>query len=78
MTNEIEQVRKKIGIKIKLERAKRSLSQEKLGELAGLSKTYINAVEHGSSSPTIDTLIRVAKAFKMKLVELVDVEKVDL
>ena len=78
MTNEIEQIRKKIGIKINLERAKRSLSQEKLGELAGLSKTYVNAVEHGSSSPTIDTLIRISGAFGMKLIELVDVEKVDL
>lgn len=75
MDKEIEQIRKKIGIKIKLERTKHSLSQEKLSELADLSKTYVNSIEHAQSSPTLDTLIKIARAFNMSLSDLVDIEK---
>ncbi len=78
MTNEVEKIRKKIGKKIKLERTKRDLSQEKLAALSGLSKTYINAVEHSTSSPSIDTLIKIAFAFNIELIELLNIEKVDL
>ncbi len=75
MTNEVEQIRKKIGLKIKLERTKRGLSQEQLAALADLSKTYVNAVENGKSSPSADTLIKIAKAFEIELVELIDINK---
>lgn len=78
MTNEVEKIRQKIGIKIKLERTKRGWSQEKLAEESSLSKTYINAVERGTSSPSADTLIKIANAFEMELVDLINVEKVDI
>ncbi len=78
MTNEVEKVRRKIGIKIKLERTKRGWSQEKLAELSSLSKTYINAVERGTSSPSADTLIKIANALEMKLNDLINVDKVDI
>lgn len=68
----------KIGLKIKLERAKRKLSQEKLAELADLSKTHVGDIERGTTIPTIETLNRIANALDITLVELVDVSKVDL
>lgn len=78
MTDETNKIHIKIGLKIKLERAKRKLSQEKLAELADLSKTHVGDIERGATIPTIETLNRIANALDITLVELVDVSKVDL
>lgn len=71
-------VSKKIGIKIKLLRIKMNFSQEKLAELSDLNKNSISTIELGKSSPTIETLDRIAKALDIELKELVDVSKIDL
>lgn len=78
MADKADKIHFKIGIKIRLERTKENISQEKLGELASLSKAYIGSVERGESVPTIETLNRIANALDITLVELVDVSKVDL
>lgn len=78
MINNVEQLRNKVAIKIKLERTKRRWSQERLAEMADLSKTYINGIEQATSSPTLDTLAKIAAAFEMEVTELIDVNKVDL
>ncbi len=78
MTDETNKIHIKIGLKIKLERAKRKLSQEKLAELADLSKTHVGDIERGATIPTVETLNRIANALGITLVELVDVSKVDL
>lgn len=66
------------GLKIKMERQKRNLSQEKLAELANLSKNSIGAIERGESSPTLETIGMLANAFKMDIKQLIDTSKVDL
>ena len=71
-------INEKIGIKIRLLRIKMKLSQEKLGELARLSTISISTIERGISSPSIETLDRIAKALNIELKELVDVSKIDL
>lgn len=78
MTKKINQINIKIGIKIRLERTKRGLSQEKLAELAGMNKNSIGAIESGVSSPSIDTIAKLADAFGLQFNELVDISKVDL
>lgn len=78
MTNKVDNINKKIGLKIKLERAKRNLSQEKLAELSDLSKNYIGDVEKGKSSPTIETLAKIANAFEIELHDLTNISKVDI
>ena len=60
----------KIGLKIKLERVKRGLSQEQLAELADLSRPTIGAIERGQKSPTFNTLEAIAKAFEISIQEL--------
>jgi transcriptional regulator with XRE-family HTH domain len=40
------------------------LSQERLGEVAGLHRTYIGAVERGEKNLTVLTLCRIANALK--------------
>lgn len=68
----------KIGIKIRILRTKLKLSQEKLAELADLSKTSISTIERGESKPSIETLEKIANALNIELKELVDVSKIDL
>lgn len=60
----------KIGLKIKLERVKRNISQEKLAELANLSRPTIGAIERGQKSPTFNTLESIAGAFGITVQEL--------
>jgi len=69
---------KKICIKVLLERRKRKLSQEQLAGLANLSCNTIGKLERGETSPSIDTIERVANAFGMTFQELTDVTKIDL
>lgn len=78
MTSKNDKISTKIGLKIVLERTKRRLSQEKLAELSDISKTALGAIERGTSSPSIDTLDRIASALEMELSELVKVKSVDL
>lgn len=68
----------KICFKIKFERMKRNLSQEELGLAAGLNRNTVGNIERGYSSPTIDTLEKIAKALDIAFLDLVDVSKVDL
>ncbi len=69
---------KKIGLKIKLERTKRGLSQEKLAELSKLCLNSIGAIERGVSSATIDSLNNIASALEIPLEDLVNIKKFDL
>ena len=78
MTSKNDRISAKIGLKIVLERTKRKLSQEKLAEMSELSKNSLGAIERGTSSPSIDTLDRIAAALEIELSELVKVKSVDL
>ena len=78
MTSKNGKISAKIGLKIVLERTKRKLFQEKLAELSDLSKNSLGAIERGTSSPSIDTLDRIAAALEIELSVLVKVQSVDL
>ncbi len=64
---------KKIGLKIRLERTKRGLSQEKLAELANLHKNSISYIERGETVATINTLEQIADALEVTFEQLVDI-----
>ena len=53
-----------LGHMIKKARQERNLTQEQLGELAGVQKAQISKLESSANSATIDTIIRVFKALK--------------
>ena len=78
METKIKEIKNKLAIKIKLERTKRGWSQEKLAEISKLSTTYINSIEHSANSPTIDTLIKIAFAFDIEVIDLININKFDL
>jgi len=66
-------VRLKLGKKLKQLRRKHNYTQEKLAEIAGIDYKYFQSIE-GSKPPAvkIDTLEKLAKAFKISISELVD------
>ncbi len=63
---------KELGLKIKVERTKKGLSQEKLAELASLSRPTIGLIERGESEPSIVKVAQIADALNIKLCNLLD------
>lgn len=68
----------KVGKKVKWERTKRGLSQEKLAELSGISPNYVGDIERGSSSPTLEVVYRISQALGMSIVDLINIHKISL
>jgi len=56
---------------IKRYRKLSGLSQEELGEKAGLHRTYIGSVERGERNITLDSLEEIANALHIAPVQLV-------
>jgi transcriptional regulator with XRE-family HTH domain len=59
--------RRIVGQNIRSFRKRAHLSQEKLGEKADLSYKYVGEVERGSVNVSLDSLMRIAKALKIKI-----------
>lgn len=59
------------GERIRAQRLKRHLSQEDLGELAGLHRTYIGHLERGEVNPSLLNILRVAAALEIDVAPLV-------
>ena len=51
-------------------RAERSWSQDDLADVAGLHRTYIGTVERAEQSITLDSVEKIAKAFKVSVKNL--------
>lgn len=59
-----------LGEAVRARRKKAGLSQEKLAEKSDLSTVFISRIERGRESPTIDSLLKVAKALKVRVRDL--------
>ena len=57
---------KKLGKKIKLARVELDLNQSELATKIGAKQKSISRYENGLSMPSIDTLMKIAKALKKK------------
>lgn len=51
-------------------REQRGWSQEELGDLADVHRTYVSQVERGIRNPTIEIVARLAKALKVSAADL--------
>lgn len=60
----------KLGKKIKQLRLDAGLSQERLGEITGLDRTYISGIERGVRNPSLKNIEKLAKALKVKVADL--------
>ena len=52
---------KNLGIKIKSERLRKNLSQERLAELTNISRNSVSLIETGKINPTILKVIDIAR-----------------
>ena len=69
----VKHVRRSLGQRLRALRKQRGLSQERLGDRAGLSGKFIGEVERAKKSISIDSLYRVSVALEIPLRELTDV-----
>ena len=60
----------KLGIKIRIERQKAKVSQEKLAELSNLNRNFIGMIERGETNVTIKNVENIANALKLPIQEL--------
>ncbi|MDX3398462.1 helix-turn-helix transcriptional regulator [Streptomyces sp. ME01-18h] len=63
--------RRQIGDRVRAVRTERKLSQEKLGEAAGLDRKTVNRIEQGAHSALLDHLLLIADALDVPLGDLV-------
>lgn len=66
------QILQKFGKRVREEREKRGISQERLGELAGVHRTYIGMIERAEKNITLTNMQKIAKALGLRVNHLVD------
>ncbi len=66
------------GDRVRVARKSAGLSQERLGEVSGLHRTYIGHVERGEVNPTLVSIVRIATALTADPGELTAGLEVDL
>lgn len=64
--------RRVVGDKIRAYRKQACLTQEKLAEKADLHHNFIGEVERGNMETSLTSLLKIAKALKVKVRDLVD------
>lgn len=64
-SNHREQILTKLGCAIRYFRTRKSISQEALGDLCELDRTYIGGIERGERNPTILNVIIICKALEI-------------
>jgi transcriptional regulator with XRE-family HTH domain len=63
-----------VGKRIRLLRLAHELTQDELAEASGISRAFINLLEHGGHGVDVVRLLRLATALHVSLTELLDVE----
>ena len=65
-------VQKMFGKKLKELRERQGLTQEQLAERAGLSKNYVSDCERGTRNISLENIIALCRALKIKPGTLLD------
>lgn len=68
-------IKKEVGKKIKTLRIEKGWSQEKLSLMSDLDRTYIPSIEAGKRNISICVLEKIANAFKINPMELLNFKK---
>ena len=70
MVIKIDEIDKKVGLNIRLERVKRGISQEILADMAGIARSTRGIIERGEQSPSLQTVAKVANALQIDMYKL--------
>jgi transcriptional regulator with XRE-family HTH domain len=62
--------KKLVGIRIRELRLGKKISQEALADEAGVHRTYMGSVERGERNISLENIIRIAKALRVRPYEL--------
>lgn len=62
---------------LKIERAKKNITQAKLAELVNVSRQTINAIELGKYNPSTSLALKIASIFESPLENVFQLEKTD-
>ncbi len=65
-----EDIKLKLGRKIRETRVKEGYSQEELASRCGLHRTYISDIERGERNVSVENIEKIAKALKTEANEL--------
>ena len=64
------EILKKFGLTIKMLRDQKGISQEKLGEISDLHRTYIGMIERAEKNITLKNIEKLAKALDVSISEI--------
>ena len=64
-----------LGRRLRLLRVERYLSQQQLGDAAGMSRTFVSVIEHGTGGVDVLRLLRVADVLDVPLARLLPDEE---
>ena len=64
--------RRLLGEAVRATRKEAGFSQEKLAEKADLSTVFISRIERGVESPSVDNLLKIAKALGVQVRDMVN------
>ena len=67
-----KQILKQFGKRVREEREKQDISQERLGQLAGVHRTYVGMIERAEKNITLTNMEKFAKALRKKVSDLID------
>lgn len=64
------ELKKRFGKRLQYLRNSKNLTQQRLAELVGRSPNFISMLENGDSTPSFKTLVKLAKALNVEVMEL--------
>jgi transcriptional regulator with XRE-family HTH domain len=64
--------RRLLGEAVRAKRKEAGFSQEKLAEKSDLSTVFISRIERAVESPSVDNLVKIAKALAIRTRDLVE------
>lgn len=71
----MKKISEKIGEKIKQVREKQNLTQQSMADELGITSNGYGKIERGDSAINLDKLEKIAEILKVKLEDLMDLEK---
>ena len=66
-------VLKRIGLKFRVERTKKHLSQERFAELANVHTDYIGKIERGEQNLTVKKLVELVNSLEIPLGNIIEI-----
>ena len=67
-----KQILTQFGKRVRAERERRGISQERLGEMAKVHRTYIGMIERAEKNITLTNMEKIAKALGLRLRDLIN------